>query len=676
MRLITRLAVALAVVPAAFAQTTFQEKVTVTYIEVPVSVIGRSSEPVRNLTKANFEVYEDGRKREIQSFDAIDFAAAETAKIVSPLNPASRRNFLLLFDLSFATPTATGRAQEAARNFIARSVGRRDLVAVAAVDAERGYRFLTAFTTDRALLDAAIKDPRGFRAFDPLQISGMRGVFDTMESSESQAAQGRVDRGGVLDEITADFKRAMGQMDDSYRRSKVQRQVETLATIARSLRNLSGRKHIVLLSEGFDPRLVQGRTAADSREQDEENRFVQSGEIWKVDSDKRFGNSGAQRAIKDMAEEFKRADVVLHAVDIQGVRVQNDVRGGSQVNTNEGLFLLANSTGGTVFRNSNDITADFDRLARQHEVVYILGFQVPVGKAGEFHELKVKLVDVPNARLQHRGGYYSEGYESTIERTLSTAEVIVNDVVQTDVDIAAIAAAFPTDGANSQVPVIIEISGADLIRHARGNRASTEVFVYAFDEDGLVRDSIFERINVDVGKAGERLRDSGIKFYGTLSLPPGRYAIKNLVRVAESDRKGFQRVDLDVPAADDVAVLQPMFFQEPGGWVMVKGASKQNAAYPFVLNGESFIPDARASLRAGEPRLFTVWIYNAAPDELTWEIAPEAKLVSESKPDGEEVTKLVFALERVPADVKELGVTIRKKGSGDARKVSVPIRMQ
>jgi hypothetical protein len=37
------------------------------------------------------------------------------------------------------------------------------------------------------------------------------------------------------------------------------------------------------------------------------------------------------------------------------------------------------------------------------------------------------------------------------------------------------------------------------------------------------------------------------------------------------------------------------------------------------------------------------------------------------------VTKLVFALERVPPGTRELGVTIRKKGSVDTRRVSVPI---
>ena len=668
MRARNLIAVLILLSATASAQT-FQEKLTVTYIEVPVTVVGKQSVPVRGLTKANFEILEDGEKRTIESFEMIDFGERETLKSVSPLNPASRRNFLLLFDLSYASPISITRAQDAARNFITRSIGRRDLVAVAALDVDRGYRFLTAFTTDRTLLNAAIKDPKNFRAYDPLQISGAQGMFtDPGEPLERSSESGR----GYAEEVFADAKRAMTQMDDSYRRNRVKQQVETLALVARSLQKLAGRKHLVLLSEGFDPRLVQGRLVGDSREQTEENSAVSAGEIWKVDSDRRFGNTSMQQSVRVMAEEFRRADVMLHAVDIQGLRVQNDITSGARVNSNEGLFILANSTGGTVFRNSNDISAEFDNLARQHEVVYVLGFRAPIGRAGEYHDLKVKLVNVPGARVQHRGGYYDAGEESAVERSLTTAEIIVNDIPQSDIDVAAISAAFPTDKEKSQVPVILEISGADLVKHARNGVATTEIFVYAFDDEGLVRDALVQRMRLEIDKVGDRLHQGGVKFYGTLSLPPGHYAVKSLVKVAESDKKGYQRLNVSVPGAGDVAVLQPFFFEEPGEWVMVKGGSndRSNAPYPFVLNGESFIPAARASLRKGEPRLFTVFVYNAEPDELTWVIAPEATLVSET---GGDVTKLVFALERVPAGAKELDVTIRKKGSSDERRVSVPI---
>jgi VWFA-related protein len=645
-----------------FAQK-FEEKVTVTYVEVPVTVLGRDGAPVRGLTKANFELRDDGQKREIESFDAVDFAAEGGAtRILSPLNPASRRNFLLLFDLSYSNPQTIGRAQEAARNFVARSIGRRDAVAVGVVDIDHGFRFLTAFTTDRTLLTAAIADPRNFRSADPLQIASTSTSGLLPPQGFSQTRQGQ----DVALENLRDVARLSDRLDDSYKRGRVKKQLEMLGDLARALNRLAGRKHLVLLSEGFDPRLVQGRGASI-----EENQAIESGEMWKVDSEQRFGSPDTMKALQMMSDQFRRADVVLHAVDIQGVRVANDLKSGSAFNSNEGLFLLANSTGGTVFRNSNDITAEFDRLARQHDVVYVLGFRAPVGRAGQFHDLKVKLVNVPGGRVQHRGGYYDAGAESTLERSLTTAEVIVNDIPQDDIGVHALAAAFP----GGRVPVVLEISGPDLVKHAKNDRATTDMFVYAFDEQGIVRDSLFQRMTLDIAQAGPQLRGSGVRFYGTLQLPPGRYALKSLVRVSESDRKGFQRVDLDVPAEGDVALVRPLFFAEAGNWVMVKAARDDpKAPYPFILGKDAFIPAARATLRPGEPRLFTVFVYNAASDELTWEIAPSAKLVSESA--GEDVTKFVFALEQVPPGAKELAVTIRKKGSTDARTVSVPIEVQ
>jgi VWFA-related protein len=656
----------------AFAQ--FEEKVTVSYVEVPVNVVGRDGKAVRGLTQANFEVFDNDTRRPIESFEAIDFASEETAKSVSPLNPASRRNFLLLFDLSFSSPGSLGRSQEAARNFVDRSLGARDLVAVATVDVDSGFRFLTAFTTDRNLLAAAIHDPGNFRSFDPLQI-GSSNLFVTAtgpaDSSGGDVPAGRA----AFDETAADFARANAKIDDSQRRMRVRKQFEVLGQVATALQRLRGRKHLVLLSEGFDARLVQGRNVGSTKEQQDENTAVTDGEPWKVDSDIRFGNTSMQAVLAEMADEFKKADVVLHAVDIQGVRVQNDTRDGSRVNSNDSLFLLANSTGGTVFRNSNDLTADFQRLSDQHQVVYVLGFRSPTGRPGDVHQLRVKLNGVPGARAQHRAAYYDSGNEPAVARALSTAEVILNDIPQDDIDVAALVSAFPARSAKGDVPVILEISGADLAKHSRGAAAHVEIYVYAFDAEGLSRDALTQRIAVDLGKAGDKLRAGGIKFYGTLQLPPGKYAIKSLVRIAETDVKGYRRVDVTVPDEYDVAVLQPMFFEQPGEWIMAKNERQSGkGSYPFVLDGEPFIPSAKARLHPGEPRLFTVFVYNAEPDELTWTSTPAAKLISQTR--GETVVKYVFALDKVVAGMKAVDVTFRKQGSTEARTVSVPVVVQ
>jgi hypothetical protein len=308
-------------------------------------------------------------------------------------------------------------------------------------------------------------------------------------------------------------------------------------------------------------------------------------------------------------------------------------------------------------------------MLRQQEVVYVLGFQAPTQKPGTFHNLKVKLVNVSGARVSHRAGYYEGGGESAAERTLSNAEIIVNDIPQTDVRLNALSAAFPTSGKNLQVPVILEINGNDLVKDVRGNTAKVEIFVYAFDSDGVVRDRLYQNLSLDLKKVGDKLRGAGLKYYGTLSLPPGTYAVKSLVRSIDTDRRGFGRTDIVVPKPSDVAALQPVPIDEQPGWLLVKGNSHDttNAGIPFVLNGQQFIPGTVAH----KSQKVALFVYGAKPDELTWETTPKTRFLGRA--DGAGGSALVLQLEPADANVASLEITVKKKGTNDAKKVSVPI---
>jgi VWFA-related protein len=665
---------------SAFAQV--KETVNVHLVEVPVTVVDRDGNPVRGLTASNFELIDQGHKRPITTFDHIDFASPESMKSASPLNPAARRSFLLLFDLSFASPNGMAKAQEAARNFIVRGMQRRDLAAVGTVDVDRGFRLLTAFTTDRNLLGAAIGNPVNFISSDPLQIAGTQNFEVGTQSVQSTFA----DTHGVA-EYAAEIARLESGLHDSFNRARIERQVNLLGGLARTLRMVPGRKQVVFFSEGFDPRLVQGRDARANTDAMTEMTQVEHGEAWKIDSDLRYGNTNSLSTVGQMARLFRGSDVVLHAVDIRGVRVQNDLQQGSIINSNEALFILSKPTGGDVFRNSNNLTDDLQRMLREQEVVYILGFQAPSDHHGKFHDLKVRVSGVSSARVFHRAGYYEIGAEGALERALTNAEIVLNDLPQTDIGVAALAAPFPA-GKNAQVPVILEINGVDLLKDIPSNQVTAEIYIYAFDEDGLVRDRMFQRLTLDVVKLGDKLRESGIKYYATLSLPEGKYAIKSLVRVAENERKGYARTDIAVQRGNEVAVLPPFFLEEPGKWLMVKGGSHDasNAAYPFQINGEPFIPSAAVHLRNGEQRRFAVFVYNAAADEVAWETSVRdisgtshpapSSLVKQLQ--GQDVTKLMFQYAPGAEDqsASALDITIRKKGSGDARKASVPVIVQ
>ncbi|MBV9068815.1 MAG: VWA domain-containing protein [Acidobacteria bacterium] len=651
-----------------------KETVNVNVIEVPVSVVDSSGNPVRGLTAANFEVYDGGKKQAITSFDKIDFGSTETANAISPLNPAARRSFLLLFDLGFSTPKALVRAQEAARNFVRSAVQPRDLVGVGTIDSTHGFRLQTAFTTDRELVESVIADPSGFRGNDPLQIANKTVIDLTGENGKTSTTAAEGGKGAALASAEiAERQVQMTRSNEQYARAGVEKQVEYLGQLAKTLRAVPGRKQVILLSEGFDAKYLEGRDARDTAAAARDNNAVTTGQYWNVDNDARYGNSASLTMLDRMAQAFRASDVVLHAIDIQGVRVQND-ESGSNLNSNAGLFTISRPTGGEVFQNSNDLKTSFGRMLRAQEVVYVLAFQAPWGNAGKFHDLKVKLVNA-NGRVNYRNGYYENGGDtSTAERTLTTAEIIVNDIPQDDVHVAAFAAPFPAGDGRYQVPIILDINGADLTKEARGNMAAAEVFVYAFDDEGVVRDRLYQRLTFDMRKVGDRLK-SGVRYYGTLVLPPGSYAIKSLVRAGEPDKKndnekrGYARTNVIVPKAGAVAVLPPIPIDEQPKWLLVKAADRggMGGAYPFELNGQNFIPGATASNKVA------LIVYGASANELTWETTPKTKLLGTIPIPGG--TKLVLQLDD-PAQVSSLQVTVHKKGVPEAQTSSVAVSRQ
>lgn len=365
-----------------------------------------------------------------------------------------------------------------------------------------------------------------------------------------------------------------------------------LGQLATTLRSVKGRKQIVYLSEGFDARMVQGR---DVREKDDalsENDAVMSGKLYNVDSDMRFGSGQQLNNLARMERAFHGSDVVLNALDIRGIRGGNEESGTGDAfalaQANDGLFLLSRTTGGVVLQNSNDVGSDFARLLHRQEVVYILGFQAPPGtKPNAFHPLQVKVTGTPRGtQVTHRTGYYDSMSEDVNERLLSTADIITHDIPQHDVGVSTLAAAFPTSNGNFQVPVIVDIDGDQLLRAAKADRGSAEIFVYAFAEDGSVRDRLYQNVLLDLKKVGDRARSGGVRYYGTLTLPPGRYAVKALVRGAD-DRKGFSRTDVIVPKSGDLAMM-PVPIDEHPKAVLIKGTTTE--AYPFKVSGEPFVP--------------------------------------------------------------------------------------
>jgi hypothetical protein len=396
---------------------------------------------------------------------------------------------------------------------------------------------------------------------------------------------------------------------------------------------------------------VQGRRPM-THEGEEDQVAIEQGEIWKVNSDQRFGNSGSQTLLGRFAEMCRRSDVTLHAIDIHGLRDQL-TPGSDAPESNEALHLLASAGGGRVFQNTNDLASAFDRMLHQQEVVYVLAFRAPTESPGAFHKLSVNLVGGPaGVHVSHRTGYYEAGSTNEAERALATAEIMVNDVPQRDIRVDALPSVFMGSTERAAVPVVVDINGVDLMRVKDDPILIAEVFVYAFDANGGVTDSLFQRLTIDTDKVGTKLSHGGVKYLGTLSLPPGAYAVKTLVRLPEIGRNGFVRRDIVVPERSVAVISPPLFLEDASRWVLIKGNSHDpSGAYPFVVGDSTFVPSAIARLEAGERRRFVVFGPHAAADAVL-DVKPAASFVGRSgdafifelNPDGSKRSAIDAAL--------------------------------
>ena len=137
-----------------FSQTKekpLQHKVEVVLIEIPLYITDKKGNPIIDLKPEEITLYENGKKQKISHFVLIQNDSPQISSL-SRKYPASRRQFLLLFDFAFATPGRIIMAREASLDFIRKKILPTDLVAVASYSGIGGLKILSNFSKDREQL--------------------------------------------------------------------------------------------------------------------------------------------------------------------------------------------------------------------------------------------------------------------------------------------------------------------------------------------------------------------------------------------------------------------------------------------------------------------------------------------------------------------------------------------
>jgi len=654
--------VALPVVAQRYGETT-----STVVVEVPVQVL-RDGQPVRGLTKDDFMVYDGRKQQQITGFEVIDLQSAPTTPTAAPTSTA-RRHFLLLFDLAYSNLKAVVKAREAALDMV-QQLHPTDLVAVASYTSLGGPQLVLGFTPDRAQIDAALKSLGNPELLnhnrDPLRLA----IRDAMMTGTSVISGGSEARGNAKAEA-ADFLKSLADQSARAERHADQQQIinlsHSMADLAKLMGTIQGRKYVVYLSEGFDSSLVSGSTSL--ARQNEMNTSVSHGEIWNVDSEERYGDTKSLNELEKMLEELRRADCVVEAVDIAGLRPASDdldtpgSPGQSPTNHNyqDTLLNFAKSTGGELFENMNDLSGAMGEMLERTSVTYVLAFQPDkLTEDGSYHRLRVELKNGKGLKVMARPGYYAPrpfAERSASEKMLEAQTQVVSGEETGALDLAVLAAPFAMPGnENAYVPVVIEVDGKTLLAGKQPATLPAELYAYAFDSKGVLQDYLTQSVGLDLGVVRPALEASGFKFFGHLELPPGDYTLRVLVRNASTGGSGVRMVPLHVPAyAQSESALLPAFVPEPQGrWLMQREQPRgkyQKAPYPFMMAGTPFIPASRPVLQPGQEA--------------------QVALVGYSLPDGQlEAHARVLSVDGREMGPAAIQVLKRETGSKPARLVA------
>jgi len=653
-----------------------QEKASVTVIEVPVNVLGKDGKPLAGLTATDFELYDNGKKQEITGFEVADLrppAAEGVNPFLQQPPAAARRHWFLVFDLSYASPTALIRAREGARSLVEKEMGPSDLAGVATISIEKGWKLVENFTSDRVQLRHAIDTlglvKEGVRTSDPLS-------FAFLAPGQSQEAVPQSEKEAAIKEYFADAQRTQQSASDQRERGRIATHMGSLGQIAQVLDSVRGRKYVLLFSEGFESRMLMGNAGQTAKPlgqidatQDSASESSITGQTWKIDSDARFGSSATRGFLESAMSGFRRADVILDTIDISGLRAEGEVTRRAASGA-DALFTMAKETNGDFIRNANQLSGDLKQLIERTDIVYVLAFQ-PKGlsKPGAFHELKVK-VRVPASKVSARSGYYEpKPYRNLtpMERVLASGDLLSGGGGPSQLPVNMLAAPFASTGKVAQVPVILEIPGKPLLEGDTSKVAGVLIYAYASDSRGVLMDYLTQEITLDLKLARAKLETGGIKYFGTLFLPPGQYTLRTLVRNAFTGHSALSTAALTVAATPGgVPTVLPFFFQDPSAhWAMVKTNPRPNSSagsleYPFAIAGESFIPAASPVVAGGSVTQVAVVTYNFTPGSDPLQVAPEI-LGPDGKPRKTEI-QVVRRSDRERSGARTLLLSFKPEG--------------
>ena len=647
-------------------------KITTNLVQVDAVVTDKDGKPVADLQPEELQILEDDKPQKITNLSYVTLDSVGVAKPAEPAKPfdknavltppvrlrpdqVHRTMALVVDDLGLSFESAH-YVRQALKKFLDQQMQPDDLVAI--IRTGGGIGALQQFTSDKRQLYAAVEKVKwnpqgrgGIAAFAPIS----KDPANPAPLSANGNADDRVDapKGGTIDEFREELF-AVGTLG-------------AVNYVVRGLRELPGRKSVVLISDGL-------------------KIFNKSDPA---------GSTRILTALRRLTDLANRASVVIYTMDARGLQTLGfsaaDSTAGMTTDQVEqslsdrrtdffesqnGLNYLAVQTGGFAIRNTNDLNSGIKRVIEDQRGYYLIGYRPDestfdeVSGRRKFHKLSLKVTRPGKFNVRMRNGFYGITDDEARPAQPSSAQQMIGALTSpfgsAGVHLKLTSLFANDEKVGSIMRSMLHVSGRDLTFTEEPDgwhKAVFDILVVTFGDNGIVVDQIGRTHTVRIrGKAYERVLSDGLTYNIIVPVKKaGAYQLRVALRDVSSARVGSASQFIEVPDIKKdrltlsgvmVRGISPQAFSKGGNDLSGQGESADD-----TIDEDPNASPAVRQFNLGLIMVYGVLVYNAQLDKSTGK--PQLQTQMKLYRDGREVfTGKEVALDAgSQPDRKRLGAT-------------------